>query len=40
ALCRDNGAMIAYAGWHLLRRGLRTPLDVSAVPNLDSFPAA
>jgi N6-L-threonylcarbamoyladenine synthase len=40
ALCRDNGAMIAYAGWHLLRRGLRTPLAVSAVPNLDSFPAA
>jgi len=39
-LCRDNGAMIAYAGWLALSRGLATPLDVSAVPNLDAFAAA
>lgn len=39
-LCRDNGAMIAYAGWQTLVRGLRTPLTVSAIPNLDAFPAA
>jgi N6-L-threonylcarbamoyladenine synthase len=38
-LCRDNGAMIAYAGWTALERGLRSPLSVSAVPNLDAFPA-
>ena len=40
ALCRDNGAMIAYAGWLALSRGRATPLDVSAVPNLDAFSAA
>jgi N6-L-threonylcarbamoyladenine synthase len=39
-LCRDNGAMIAYAGWLMLRRGIRTPFDATAIPNLDSFPAA
>ncbi|HEY6573252.1 MAG TPA: tRNA (adenosine(37)-N6)-threonylcarbamoyltransferase complex transferase subunit TsaD [Candidatus Eisenbacteria bacterium] len=39
-LCRDNGAMIAYAGWQTLSRGLRTPLTASAIPNLDAFPAA
>ena len=39
ALCRDNGAMIAYAGWVALREGNASPLTVSAVPNLDSFPA-
>ena len=39
ALCRDNGAMIAYAGWHALRAGRVTRLDVSAIPNLDAFPA-
>ncbi len=39
-LCRDNGAMIAYAGWQTLVCGLRTPLTVSAIPNLDAFPAA
>ena len=39
-LCRDNGAMIAYAGWQTLVRGLRTPLTVSAIPNLDAFPTA
>ncbi|MEK7347977.1 MAG: tRNA (adenosine(37)-N6)-threonylcarbamoyltransferase complex transferase subunit TsaD [Candidatus Eisenbacteria bacterium] len=37
-LCRDNGAMIAYAGWQTLSRGLRTPLTTSAIPNLDAFP--
>ena len=36
-LCRDNGAMIAYAGWLLLKRGVTTPLTASAIPNLDSF---
>jgi len=39
ALCRDNGAMIAFAGWPLRLRGLATPLTVSAVPNLDAFPS-
>jgi N6-L-threonylcarbamoyladenine synthase len=38
-LCRDNGAMIAYAGWHALRAGRVTPLDATAIPNLDAFPA-
>lgn len=37
ALCRDNGAMIAYAGWLALRRGIQTPYDATAVPNIDSF---
>jgi N6-L-threonylcarbamoyladenine synthase len=37
ALCRDNGAMIAYAGWLALRRGIQTPYDATAIPNLDSF---
>jgi N6-L-threonylcarbamoyladenine synthase len=35
--CRDNGAMIAYAGWLALRHGARTPLTATAIPNLDSF---
>jgi len=39
SLCRDNGAMIAYAGWAALASGRPSALDVSAVPNLDSFPA-
>ena len=39
-LCRDNGAMIAYAGWSALAAGRTSPLTVSAVPNLDSFPPA
>jgi len=39
-LCRDNGAMIAYAGWLMLRRGIQTPFDATAIPNLDSFPTA
>jgi tRNA N6-adenosine threonylcarbamoyltransferase len=38
AFCRDNGAMIAYAGWLSLERGETTPLTANAVPNLDSFP--
>jgi tRNA N6-adenosine threonylcarbamoyltransferase len=33
-LCTDNGAMIAAAGLRRLELGERTPLDVSAVPNL------
>jgi N6-L-threonylcarbamoyladenine synthase len=37
-LCRDNGAMIAYAGWAALTAGRVSPVTVSAVPNLDSFP--
>jgi len=37
ALCRDNGAMIAYAGWLALRRGIQSPYDATAIPNLDSF---
>ena len=37
-LCRDNGAMIAFAGWQTISRGLRTPLTVNAIPNLDAFP--
>ncbi len=36
-LCRDNGAMIAYAGLLALRRGVLTPLDATAIANLDSF---
>jgi N6-L-threonylcarbamoyladenine synthase len=36
-LCRDNGAMIAYAGWLALSRGRATPLDATAIPNLDAF---
>jgi N6-L-threonylcarbamoyladenine synthase len=39
-LCRDNGAMIAYAGLLALRRGTRTPFDATAIPNLDTFGAA
>jgi N6-L-threonylcarbamoyladenine synthase len=36
-LCRDNGAMIAYAGWLMARRGETTPLHATAIPNLDAF---
>ena len=32
ALCTDNGAMIAHAGWLLARRGLSHGLDLEAVP--------
>ncbi len=38
-LCRDNGAMIAYAGWLKLSQGRTSPLSVSAVPNLDAISA-
>lgn len=32
ALCTDNAAMIAHAGWRLLRRGLRHDQRLEAVP--------
>jgi N6-L-threonylcarbamoyladenine synthase len=35
ALCVDNGAMIAAAGYFRLRRGQTTPLDASADASLD-----
>lgn len=34
ALCTDNGAMIAAAGWNRLVRGERSPLDLKADPGL------
>jgi N6-L-threonylcarbamoyladenine synthase len=34
ALCTDNGAMIAAAGWNRLVAGERSPLDIDADPNL------
>ena len=34
AMCTDNAAMIAAAGWHRLRRDGPTPLDAGAYPNL------
>ena len=34
ALCTDNGAMIAAAGWNRLAAGQTTPLDAAADPNL------
>jgi tRNA N6-adenosine threonylcarbamoyltransferase len=34
AMCTDNAAMIAAAGWHRLRLDGPTPLDVGAYPNL------
>ncbi len=33
--CMDNGAMIAYAGWLKLRRGMRSSLETPAVANLE-----
>ncbi|MCX7824296.1 MAG: tRNA (adenosine(37)-N6)-threonylcarbamoyltransferase complex transferase subunit TsaD [Verrucomicrobiae bacterium] len=33
-LCTDNAAMIAGLGWHKLRAGLRSPMDLDARPNL------
>ncbi len=39
ALCTDNGAMIAAAGWNRLQRGERSDLQIGADPNL-SFAAA
>ncbi len=32
ALCTDNGAMIAYAGWHRLKAGQREDLDIQVHP--------
>jgi tRNA N6-adenosine threonylcarbamoyltransferase len=34
AMCTDNAAMIAAAGWHRLRLDGPTPLDVGAYPNM------
>ena len=34
AMCTDNAAMIAAAGWYRLRSDGPTPLDVGATPNL------
>ena len=34
AMCTDNAAMIAAAGWHRLRSDGPTPLDIGAIPNL------
>lgn len=34
AMCTDNAAMIAAAGWHRLRLDGPTPLDAGATPNL------
>jgi N6-L-threonylcarbamoyladenine synthase len=34
AMCTDNAAMIAAAGWHRLRSDGPTSLDVGATPNL------
>jgi len=38
ALCTDNGAMIACAGWFQLQRGERASLDIGADPNLQIVP--
>lgn len=29
--CQDNGAMIAQAGWEMLRAGQTTPIDQSGI---------
>ncbi len=34
AMCTDNAAMVAAAGWHRLRLDGPTPLDAGATPNL------
>jgi len=38
ALCTDNGAMIAAAGWNRLVAGERSPLDLAADPGLGMTP--
>jgi N6-L-threonylcarbamoyladenine synthase len=38
ALCTDNGAMIAAAGWNRLAAGQRSSLDIEADPNLPLLP--
>jgi N6-L-threonylcarbamoyladenine synthase len=38
ALCTDNGAMIAAAGWNRLVAGQRSSLDIEADPNLPLLP--
>lgn len=37
-LCTDNGAMIALAGWHLLRAGYCHGLDLEAIPRGRKIP--
>jgi len=37
AMCTDNAAMIAAAGWYRLRSDGPTGLDVGALPNLRLF---
>jgi N6-L-threonylcarbamoyladenine synthase len=32
--CTDNGAMIAYLGWHLYKQGKIAPLDATATPTM------
>lgn len=33
-LCTDNAAMIAVAGYYEYKKGIRSQLDLNAVPNL------
>ncbi|MCR4288373.1 MAG: tRNA (adenosine(37)-N6)-threonylcarbamoyltransferase complex transferase subunit TsaD [Deltaproteobacteria bacterium] len=35
--CSDNGAMIASLGYLLLKKGVKAPLDMNAVPSWDGF---
>lgn len=34
ALCTDNGAMIAVVAYHKLKKGIKSPLNLNAKPNL------
>ena len=36
-LCGDNGAMIAGIGWHYLRRGEQSPLNITASARVSGF---